>query len=97
MRIEDVHDDLSGGHYFNNVVLLDGKLERGSEEQDGVNGGWRAGSVDWRGLEAMVAVKDHIQVVNVVDWCVADHTSPLKAGQISGARYLRVLAASLSV
>ena len=40
----------------------------------------------------MVAVKGHIQVADVVDWCVADHTSPLKAGRISGARSLRVLA-----
>ena len=45
----------------------------------------------------MVAVKGHVQVADVVDWGVADHSSTLKAGQISGARSLRVLAGSLSV
>ena len=35
------------------------------------------GGRDWKGLWAMVAVKGHIQVADVVDWCVADHTSLL--------------------
>ena len=39
----------------------------------------------------MVAVKGHVQVAEVVDWCVANHTSPLKAERISGAHSLRVL------
>ena len=45
----------------------------------------------------MVAVEGHVQVADVVDWRVAYHTSPLKAGRISGARSLRVLAGSLRV
>ena len=44
----------------------------------------------------MVSVEDRVQVADVVDWCDADHTSPLKAGQISGTRSLRVLSGSLS-
>ena len=45
----------------------------------------------------MVVVKGHDQVADMVDWRVADHTSLLKAGRISGACSLRVLAESLSV
>ena len=40
----------------------------------------------------MVAIQGHVQVADMFDWRVADHTSPLKAGRISGARSLRVLA-----
>ena len=32
----------------------------------------------------------------MVDWCDADHTSPLEAGRISGTQSLRVLLGSLS-
>ena len=44
----------------------------------------------------MVAVEGHVQVPDVVDWCDADHTFPLKAGPISGTQSLRVLWGSLS-
>ena len=44
----------------------------------------------------MIIVKGHVQVEDVVDWCDADHTSPLKAGRISGTRSLRILSESLS-
>ena len=65
------------GRYFIDVVLLDGKLECGGEEQDGVVGWLRAGGGDQRVLWAMVAVQGHVQVADAVDWCVADHTSLL--------------------
>ena len=41
-------------------------------------------------------VKGFVQVLDVVDWCDADHTSPLMAGQIFGTQSLRVLSGSLS-
>ena len=45
--------------------------------QDGVVGWRRAGGGDQRGLWATVAVQGHVQVADMVDWCVADHTSLL--------------------
>ena len=65
------------GHFFLRVVLVDGKLERGGEEQDGVVSRWRVGGGDWRGLWGMVTVQGHVQVADMVDWCAADHTSLL--------------------
>ena len=43
----------------------------------------------------MIVVKGHVQVADVVDWCDADHISPLKAGRISGTQFLRILLGSL--
>ena len=50
---------------------------------------------DCRSSRVVVVVKGIVQVTDVIGWCDADHTSPLKAGQISGTRSLRVLARSL--
>ena len=47
-------------------------------------------------MRIFVVIKGHVQVADVVDWCDADHTSPLMAGRISGTQSLRVLSGSLS-
>ena len=65
------------GRQFMDVILLDGKLESGSEEQDRVvNQRW-ADSGGKRGWWGIAAVQGHIKVAKVVDPCATDHTSLL--------------------
>ena len=78
------------------VVCLDGKQERFGEEWNGMIGGWQAVGGGRCGSRVVVAVEGHVQVPDVVYWCDADHTFPLKAGPISGTQSLRVLWGSLS-
>ena len=83
--------------YLGESFLSEGNSEKVGEVHDGVIGGRRAVSGNWKGSRVVVVVKGFIQVADVISWCDADQASLLVARRGSGARSLGVLARSLSV